>query len=159
MTRFRTALREALAIAAIAAVLGFASTAIRDTGVFGASVSVEARQPRPDSPTMIHLPEARDLFETGGALFIDARHAFDFARGHIRGAVNLPLGEFDSRTSLLDSLPRNKVLITYCDGIECNSSIGLASKLRDAGFSGVRIFFGGWNEWQAQNLPTEATSP
>lgn len=159
MTRFRSALREALAIAAGAAVLGFASTAIRDTGIFGSSIPATTRQPRSDSPTMINLPEARDLFETGGALFIDARHTFDFAYGHIRGAVNLPLSEFDNRTTFLDSLPRNKVLITYCDGVECNSSVGLAARLRDAGFPGVRIFFGGWNEWQAQNLPTEATSP
>ncbi|MEX2117657.1 MAG: rhodanese-like domain-containing protein [Bacteroidota bacterium] len=106
---------------------------------------------------MIHIAEAKHRFESGGALFIDARHAFDFAHGHIRGAVNLPLDEFDSRAGFVDSLPKNKILITYCDGVECNSSIGLASKLRDAGFSGVRIFFAGWSEWQNQNLPTETS--
>jgi rhodanese-related sulfurtransferase len=108
---------------------------------------------------MIHLPEVKALFDSGTALFIDARHTFEFARGHIRGAVNLPLNEFESRSGMVDSLPRNKILITYCDGVECNSSIGLAARLRDAGFSGVRIFFAGWSEWQAQNLPTEATAP
>ncbi|MEX1140499.1 MAG: rhodanese-like domain-containing protein [Bacteroidota bacterium] len=161
MTRHRQRFREAAVLAACAVVLGFSSTAIRSKGVFGpnASVGPTAQGVRPDSPTMIQLPEAIHLFESGEALFVDARHAFDFARGHIRGAVNLPLNEFDSRTGLLDSLPRNRVLITYCDGVECNSSIGLASRLRDAGYSGVRIFFAGWSEWQAKNLPMETNTP
>lgn len=161
MRGFRQSLVEALVLATCATVLGFASTAIRSKGIFAASVSLSpaTENVRTVSPTMVQLPEAKRLFESGEALFLDARHAFDFARGHIRGAVNIPLNEIDHRPGLLDSLPRNKVLITYCDGVECNSSIGLAARLRDAGFSGVRIFFAGWNEWQGQNLPTEATAP
>jgi len=161
MTRSHRALREAMVIAACAVVLGFTSTAIRNKGVFAPATALSSvpQGKRPDTPTMIHLPEARNLFESGEGLFIDARHAFEFDRGHIRGAVSLPLNEFDKRAGFVDSLPRNKTLITYCDGVECNSSIGLASRLRDAGFPGVRIFFGGWNEWQAQNLPTAAGAP
>ncbi len=161
MTRFRNAFREAMVIAACAAILGFTSTAIRNKGVFApnGSLSHVPQGARPDSPTMIHLPEAKGLFESGEALFIDSRNGFDFARGHIRGAVNLPLNEFDNRASFVDSLPKNRILVTYCDGIECNSSIGLASRLSDAGFQGVRIFFAGWSEWQAQNLPTETGAP
>ncbi len=158
MTRFRSALREAIAITAGAAVLGFASTAIRNTGVFASGSPPKPLSLRTDSPTMIHLPEAKELFGSGTALFIDARHTFEFDRGHIPGAINLPLNEFDSRAGMVDSLPRNRILITYCDGVECNSSIGLAARLRDAGFFGVRIFFAGWSEWRAQNLPTEATA-
>jgi rhodanese-related sulfurtransferase len=150
-----------LVLAVCAVILGFSSTAIRGKGVFGASASLSpaTQGVRSDSPTMIQLPEAKRLFESGEALFLDARHAFDFARGHIPGAINVPLNEFDNRPGLPDSLPRNRILITYCDGVECNSSIGLAARLRDAGVSGVRIFFAGWNEWQAQHLPVEVTTP
>ena len=148
-----------MVIAAFAVVLGFTSTAIRDKGLFAPATALSSgpQGKRPDTPTIIHLAEVKELFESEEALFIDARHAFEFDRGHIRGAVSLPLNEFDDRAGFVNSLPRNKTLITYCDGVECNSSIGLASRLRDAGFSGVRIFFGGWNEWQAQSLPTEAS--
>lgn len=161
MNRFRQSFRDAIVLALCAVVLGFASTAIRSKGIFAtsAALSPATQGVQSDSPTMIQLPEAKRLFESGEAVFLDARHAFDFARGHIRGAVNIPLNEFDNRPGLLDSLPRNRILITYCDGVECNSSIGLAARLRDAGFSGVRIFFAGWNEWQMHNLPMEATAP
>ena len=154
MTRFQRAVREALAIALVGATLGFAYTALQGRGVFApdgpqTSVSVSA------SPTMVQLPEALRLFELNQALFIDARHTFEYSRGHIPGAVSLPIGEFDTATDLLASLPKDKVLITYCDGAECNSSINLAAKLHETGFSGVRIFFGGWNEWTGQDLPIE----
>lgn len=157
MSRLRQSSREGLGIILCATVLGFAVTAIRDKGVFaGESPATSAtRQPPGDSPTMIHLPQAIALYESGQGLFIDARHALEYRRGHIRGAINLPLHEFEIRRSQVDSLPRDKVLITYCDGVECNSSIGLAARLREAGFSGVKIFFAGWNEWQQQNLPSE----
>jgi 3-mercaptopyruvate sulfurtransferase SseA len=47
------------------------------------------------------------------------------------------------------------VLVAYCDGQECNSSINLALKLDSLGYSNVKIFFGGWREWTNSSQPTE----
>lgn len=159
MTGLHRAVKEALVIALVAATLGFMNSALRGKGVFAAVGSPSSPLHAPVSPTMIHLPEAKDLFESEEALFIDARHEFEYAHGHIPGALNLPISEFDARRTVVDFLPKDRILITYCDGVECNSSINLATKLHEAGFSGVRIFFGGWNEWTSQDLPTEATRP
>ncbi|GJQ21157.1 MAG: hypothetical protein HBSIN02_15120 [Bacteroidia bacterium] len=154
MTRWHAGLREAAIIALSASVFGFVYTGIMRKGLFAEGYSQESAVSRPGSPsTIIHVDEARELYESGRALFIDARHPFEFAMGHIPNAINIPLGEFEKRESQIDSLPRDKVLVTYCDGVQCNSSIGLAARLREAGFQNVQIFFGGWNEWQARNLP------
>ena len=104
---------------------------------------------------MIQVEEARQFFEANGALFIDARSDYDFKLGHIKGAFNLPLPEFDQKKNILSAIPKDKLLITYCNGTGCNSSIELSVKLALAGFTNVRIFYGGWKEWEAMKLPTE----
>ena len=104
---------------------------------------------------MISRDEAWALFQTGIAVFVDARHDFDFKLGHIRGAINIPLKEYDERKSALSGASMDRVIVAYCDGAECNSSIELSVKLMRDGHRNVRIFFGGWSEWKAANLPAE----
>lgn len=152
MIRFRQAFREALWIVLTASVLSFAYSFTTGKGMFEPLASVT---PETGTPSMIHMEEARRLYDLNQALFIDSRHAFEFQLGHIRGAVNIPLAEFDLRKDLVGALPKDKALVTYCDGANCNSSIELAVRLQAAGFSGVKVFFGGWQEWRSQFLPTE----
>jgi len=157
MTRLRRALQEALAITVCAVALGFTYTYVQHRGFFGTEHAKPPVQPSNIvPPSMIHLQGAKSLFDSSKAVFIDARHTFDYNLGHIKGAISFPLADFQQDRSLLKTLPRNKILVTYCDGIECNSSIELAAKLYEAGFSGVRIFFGGWTEWQQEHYPVES---
>ena len=104
---------------------------------------------------MITLAAAQELFASNNLLFIDARHEFDYQAGHIRGAVNIPLKMFDAQLARLNTIARDKLLIVYCDGAECNSSIELAVKLTESGFTNVKVFFGGWQEWSSAGLPIE----
>ncbi len=158
MRELRRAGREALLLALAAAALGFVYTAATNKGFFAApppqAAAVEPRAPGPP-PEAIQLDEAQRLFDGHAALFIDARHPYDYRLGHIKGAVNLPLKEFDTAAALLDTIPPGRLLVTYCDGAECNSSIELGVKLAARGFLNVKMFFGGWEEWQAQHLPVE----
>ncbi len=104
---------------------------------------------------MISRDEARSLFESGSAVFVDARHDFDFNLGHIKGALNVPLKDYDAKISALSGIPKDRMMIAYCDGAECNSSIELSVKLMKDGYTNVRIFFGGWREWVDANLPID----
>lgn len=104
---------------------------------------------------MISRDEARSFFESGSALFVDARQDFDFSLGHIKGALNVPLKDYDVKKSAINGIPKDRLIIAYCDGAECNSSIELSVKLMKDGYRNVRIFFGGWREWVDANLPTE----
>jgi len=108
------------------------------------------------APAMISLNDARTFFYSKKALFIDARNPLEYRRGHIRGAINIPLNDFDKKKNLLAKTPKDKLLVTYCDGVECNSSMSLAEKLIGSGYKNVKIFFGGWQDWEANKLPVQS---
>ena len=158
MTRFSQALREAGLLFVIAAALGFIYTAATEKGMFARGTKA-AHGSRADmaAPAMISRTEAQALFDSSKALFIDARHDFDYKLGHIKGAINVPLKDFDTAKSALSSVPKNRLIVSYCDGAECNSSIELSVKLMKEGYTNVRIFFGGWREWRDAGLPVEST--
>jgi rhodanese-related sulfurtransferase len=158
LSLFQQGLREAGLILLAASLLGFLYTAAFNKGFFGEPKqysSATASHPSSNLP-LIDLSTAQDLFDNGAALFVDARHEFDYNGGHIKGAINIPLKEFDVRKTALAAYPKDKTVVAYCDGAECNSSIELAAKLFAEGFTDVRIFFGGWKEWTAHQLPTES---
>lgn len=147
-TSIRTALREATLILLASIVFGFGYTIVTKKGLFAPPKPVQSAEASSVTPEFISYEEAARLFEQRAALFLDARHNYDYKLGHIKGAINVPLKDFDLETSPLSRLPKDTLLVTYCDGAECNSSIELAQKLSAAGFTNVRIFFGGWNEWK-----------
>ncbi|MGD2295118.1 MAG: rhodanese-like domain-containing protein [Candidatus Aminicenantes bacterium] len=106
------------------------------------------------SISFITLVEAEDLFSFNEALFIDSREEQAFQEGHIVGAVNIPYEDGgDTRLLAELSIPKEKPLVVYCDGSECQSSIALARRLHEEGFTAIKVFFGGWEEWLKQGLP------
>ena len=109
-----------------------------------------------DDPPAVSLDDAKKKFESGGAIFVDARYPEDYKSGHIKGALNFPWEEFEEYSSkVLPKLSFDQEIITYCDGTECETSLLLARELRDMGYENVKTFFGGWSEWQGAGLPVE----
>lgn len=153
----RLAIREALVLLVAAIVLGVVYTAFTHKGVFADSTDSALASLATSAPAMISRDEARTLFDANTAFFVDARHAFDYKLGHIKGAINIPLNEYDAYKSVITPLPKDRLIVVYCDGAECNSSIELSSKLFLEGYSNVKIFFGGWREWESAQFPVERT--
>jgi rhodanese-related sulfurtransferase len=145
-------IRETLLLIVAAALLGFAYTFVTKQGFFSERI---VSPPQTPNLEMIPSEKANALFESKEAIFIDARHEFEYQLGHIREAINIPLNEIDKHRKQLDTFPKEKILIVYCDGAECNSSIELAVKLMDLKFTNVKVFFGGWQEWKVKNLPID----
>ncbi len=85
---------------------------------------------------------------------IDARTPETYARGHVPGAVNMPHRTIDSTTTA--SLPRDKVFVTYCDGVFCNASTKAAAKLTALGFK-VKEMLDGMEGWRKEGYPVEET--
>jgi rhodanese-related sulfurtransferase len=108
----------------------------------------------------IGLEEARSLFDADAGVFIDARSAEDYARGHIRGARSLPWNEVDlSFMAVTADLELTTEIVTYCDGETCELSHDLALFLRDAGFVNTRVLVNGWTVWRQAGLPVETGLP
>lgn len=59
----------------------------------------------------VSLEDAKAALDAGTAIFVDVRGAEAYQASHIAGAVNIPLGELDSR---LDELEKAQWIITYC---------------------------------------------
>jgi rhodanese-related sulfurtransferase/DNA-binding MarR family transcriptional regulator len=82
---------------------------------------------------------------------IDVRPPEEFAAGHLPGAINVPIDEFDAR---LASLPKRKEVVAYCRGPYCLMSFEAVLKLRKRGWKARRLA-DGYPEWRAAGLPVE----
>lgn len=108
-------------------------------------------------PPYVSVSEAANLFNASNVLFVDARDEYDYQQGHIEGAINVPFeGEEIHLTDFLNSVDWSAKTVIYCGGADCDLSLYLARFLNDTGFTSVNIFFGGWNDWELRELPTDS---
>lgn len=93
--------------------------------------------------------------ESGEPHFVvlDARSAEAFARGHVPGAINIPHRRLDARSTAV--LAKDRLIVTYCDGIGCNASTKAALKLAELGFS-VKEMLGGLDWWRRDGYAVES---
>jgi len=104
----------------------------------------------------ITLNEAEDLWFNQQAIIIDSRSEDEFIKGHIPGAVSMPLEKIKADDStIISQLPQGRTLMIYCEGGDCLTSLNLARILYQRGFLDLRVFSGGWKEWTEAGLPTE----
>lgn len=110
-----------------------------------------------NEPRAVNLEQAYKLF-SNGITFIDARDEADYQLNHIMKAINIPFDDFDNHKQKLEQLSKEKPLVIYCAGTDCDLSILLGNLLFETGYKQVYIFFGGWIEWQNAGYPTESSS-
>ena len=85
---------------------------------------------------------------------IDVRPCDEFAAGHIRGAVNIPLKDLARR---LRELPKNEEIVAYCRGPFCLMSFEAVDALRRRGRTARRLE-DGYPEWKLEGLPVESSA-
>ncbi|WP_025129520.1 metalloregulator ArsR/SmtB family transcription factor [Pseudomonas sp. PH1b] len=101
----------------------------------------------------ISRDELRQRLQEGGMTLLDVRAPEEFARGHLPGAINIPVEELEQR---LAELPAGQELVAYCRGPYCVLSQHAAALLRTKGFK-VRRLDDGFSDWQAAGLGVEST--
>jgi len=92
--------------------------------------------------------------EVGLVTVLDVRPEDEFARGHLPGALNIPVEELERR---LGEIPPDLEVIAYCRGPYCVLSFEAAAALRARGYL-VRRLEDGYPEWKAAGLPVEAAA-
>ena len=111
-------------------------------------------------PLPLGIMQVKELFDRGEGFFLDARDGITFAKGHIRGARTLPLGEFEARLpEFRQQVPMTMPLIIYCNGFGCHDSMDLGKKLIAAGYWEVFVYEGGYPEWVEAGYPVEGAKP
>jgi rhodanese-related sulfurtransferase len=116
--------------------------------VQGASTDCSEDAPKGPEPPLIHTPDALKRLEQG-AVFVDVRSAEDFAKGHIKGAVNLPLLEVERRAG---ELAKDQAIVVYEGGTAAAGDVCAASKsaarvLISRGYKAV-VYRDGLKDWE-----------
>ncbi len=106
-----------------------------------------------DSFREISIDEALKILQTHKPLIIDARNEIDYQSVHIKDAINIPVKNFENYIDLIFSLPKDTLIIIYCEGIHCNLSHQLAEKMTNFGFTNLNIMYEGIEGWLKRNLP------
>lgn len=93
-------------------------------------------------PFSMHKLASR-LRNTSGYLLLDVRSPGEFASGHIKGAVNVPVGTVSRKIGRVAS-GKGQVIYVYC--LSGSRSATAAQELVDAGYR--RVYdCGGLNDW------------
>lgn len=111
----------------------------------------------------ITCEELKQWVDRGVSLtLVDTRWEGSFRREHIKGAVNIPDAPLPPLTEeivaiKLESLPRSKPAVFYCDCHDDEGSAGLALKLIGTGFDAgkVKVLSKGWQRWLELGYPKE----
>lgn len=92
----------------------------------------------------------RLMNNSSDALVLDIRSADEFAKGHIKGALNIPLVDLKGGTDKLKKYIGKPVLI-YCNS--GSTSMRAGKILQDKGFDKVNNLAGGISSWKEASLP------
>lgn len=79
----------------------------------------------------VNVDKVRELVEAGQYI-VDVREIYEYERGHIKGAVNIPLSELRSR---IDEIPKDKVVYLHCRTGQ--RSYNATKALQNLGFENV----------------------
>ena len=115
--------------------------------------------PPPSAPAAreINSEVALTVFNEKKALFIDARPAEEFAKGHIPEAINIYANDFQQHIPELLQIQAKRgadaPVVAYCGGGLCELSHELAQQLVTLGFRRVFVYTGGTQEWTKLDYP------
>ncbi len=99
----------------------------------------------PETRYDITLDEIRKRVRNSDAAIIDARWPAEFARGHVRGAFNVPASEKEAHMAQISqNVAPQQFIIIYCNGPRCNASDMVYEYLVPQGFTNMRVFKPGW---------------
>jgi rhodanese-related sulfurtransferase len=126
---------------------GMASAAIDNTASFSVVDDFLQSIPR-DYYAVPQISALKGMLQDKAALLIDVREPSEFRRGHIPGAMNMPLR---SLTDNLDTIPKDQPVVLYCSS-GYRTAMGVMA-LQMLGYSNVRGFPPSIQGWKAGGEP------
>ncbi len=99
---------------------------------------------------------AKDLYDSGKAIFVDARAKEIFNDGHIKGAISMPISQFyEFIDGFITEIPTSVLIVVYCSGRECEEAHDLAQCLLDEGYTNIAVFIDGYDGWEERGYPID----
>jgi len=87
------------------------STAAKTTNQSANQTTKPEAAQNPSDTRRISVEETQKAVEAGSAVIVDVRDTANYKTSHIKGAINVPLQQFDER---IGELPKDKLIVTYC---------------------------------------------
>jgi len=107
--------------------------------------------------TTIDRDEVRTVVDAGTAVVVEALPASYFDDAHLPGARNLPHDSDDETIAAV--LPdRDATVVVYCSNLACQNSTILSRRLAQLGYTDVREYEGGKEDWIAGGLAVESAA-
>ncbi|MGW8776486.1 rhodanese-like domain-containing protein [Streptomyces sp. NPDC055796] len=104
---------------------------------------------------LINRDELAAAIEAGAVTVVDTLGGEYYAQQHLPGALALPPADVDTQAPAL--LPdRDAAIVTYCSNPACPNSGQAADRLTSLGYTNVRKYREGIQDWVEAGLPTEA---
>jgi rhodanese-related sulfurtransferase len=102
----------------------------------------------------INRDEVRAGLDDGNLVLVDALPESYYAQQHLPGALNLVSDDVEARAAAL--LPdKDAAIVTYCSNRACPNSGQVAARLEKLGYTNVRKYPDGIQDWVEAGLPTE----
>ncbi|GAB2681598.1 rhodanese-like domain-containing protein [Thalassiella azotivora] len=106
----------------------------------------------------ISRSELQQALAAGTVTVVDALGGTYYAQQHLPGAVALTPDEAADRAA--DVLPdRDAAIVTYCANTACGNSEAVARTLVRLGYTDVRSYREGIQDWVEAGLPVESGQP
>lgn len=106
--------------------------------------------------TLISREELHAALGEGRLVLVDALPASYYAQQHLPGAVNLVEDQVVERAAAL--LPdTSATIVTYCSNAACGNSQAVANRLEKLGYTDVRTYREGIQDWVEAGLPVESS--
>ncbi|MFC4913314.1 rhodanese-like domain-containing protein [Actinomadura gamaensis] len=104
---------------------------------------------------LITRDELQREVDAGSVTLVDALGGEYWAKQHLPGAVPLAPGEVDAKAA--ERLPdRDAAIVTYCSNTACPNSGQVADRLTALGYTNVRKYREGIEDWTTAGLPVES---
>jgi rhodanese-related sulfurtransferase len=104
--------------------------------------------------TLVDRTELQALIASGTVTIVDALPEAYYNQQHLPGAVNLV--EDDVATRAESMLPdKSATIVTYCSNKACGNSQAVANRLEKLGYSDVRKYADGIQDWTEAGLAVE----
>ena len=106
----------------------------------------------------ISRDELHAAIQAGSVTVVEALGAPYYEDAHLPGAINIPHTEVAELAPVL--LPeKDAAIVTYCSNTACRNSEVAALQLIKLGYTNVRKYAEGKEDWRAAGLPVEQGAP
>ncbi len=108
---------------------------------------------------IISLAQLNQLLTDGRILLIDARDSAAYRKGRIAGARNIFGLDADEHFAELAPMPRDTLVVIYCNNPECHLGRMLAEFMSAIGFKRLYLYDDGFDGWAKAKMAVDSASP